>query len=315
MPGTYAVEALVMHWMGSGALAWRLWDLVLLFLIALSMWAICGAGNRFAALFAASLFSLLHARDGLIQLGQRDLLLSCLLLLSYALLFHISRTVDRPLLWAAVGCGMALGMAGTVKPQALILLPIMLIWLWRSLRGQARPVRLTLILISAGTLTSVLTAGLFLRFWGAADAFTATINHLIPLHAAILRLSFTKLLLGGVSSVVLPMFLLWLPVYFARGVWRRSEAVALLFGFLFGISSYVLQGRGYPYHRYPSEAFLLLLMVLDFCWALESGRNGLLRWQLRVCYLALWSSHTAPLRKHKASTGKSINSIFCCKEI
>jgi len=87
LPGTYAVQDFVIRVFGPGALAWRIYDLSLLALIGLAMMAICGRNHRFAALFAATVFALIHGRDGLIQLGQRDLLMTALLLCGCVFLF------------------------------------------------------------------------------------------------------------------------------------------------------------------------------------------------------------------------------------
>ena len=93
-PGTYAVEASIMRF-GGGALTWRIFDLLLLGIIGAAMAAICRFQHLslrrspwwFPALFAAAVFALIHGRDGLIQLGQRDLLMAALLAAGYALLF------------------------------------------------------------------------------------------------------------------------------------------------------------------------------------------------------------------------------------
>ncbi len=51
--------------------------------------------------------------------------------------------------------------------------------------------------------------------------------------------------------------------------WRSFEDRILLLGFLFGVLSFAVQGRGYPYHRYPSEVFLLLLAATAFTGVLQ----------------------------------------------
>lgn len=76
LPGTYAVQATVIALLGSGPRAFRLFDFSLLAAIAAAMFALCrenGEGSRgnaaFLTLFAATLFALIHGRDGVIHKG------------------------------------------------------------------------------------------------------------------------------------------------------------------------------------------------------------------------------------------------------
>jgi hypothetical protein len=46
LPGTYAVEWLVMHTLGPGPLAWRLWDFSLLLCVGLGMAGMCPREQR-----------------------------------------------------------------------------------------------------------------------------------------------------------------------------------------------------------------------------------------------------------------------------
>ncbi len=100
-------------------------------------------------------------------------------------------------------------------------------------------------------------------------------RNLVPLHADMWRLSASRLAAGGISSVMLGIFAAWLPVALYQKPWRRIEPSILLIGFVFGLLSFAVQGRGYPYHRYPSEAFLLLLAAQAFESGLMSSRRPL----------------------------------------
>jgi hypothetical protein len=64
---------------------------------------------------------------------------------------------------------------------------------------------------------------------------------------------------------MLPLVLIWLAIVVAsREKWLTWERAALFVGVLFGLASFYVQRKGYPYHRYPSEAFMLLLIGIDF---------------------------------------------------
>jgi hypothetical protein len=268
-PGTYAVEAAVMAVLGKGALAWRIFDLLLLALIAFAMAVICRPHGRFPALFAAVTFALIHARDGLIQLGQRDLLMAALLASAYALLFTLLRS-PRPRRYSlSISAGLCLGAAASIKPDSLLLAPLLLPFIAYTLYRQHRPFRLHLALACTGVLLPLLASLLFLLHRHALYAFLALMFQLAPYHASLWRLPSSILLLGSVSSVTLPLFSLWLAVFLIQQRWRRTEDQLLLLGFLIGIFSFFVQGRGYPYHRYPSQVFLLLLTAIAFADALR----------------------------------------------
>ena len=272
LPGTYAVQALVMRVLGEGAGAWRAYDFALLAAIGAAMAAICGPGRRFAALFAATVFALIHGRDGLIDTGQRDLLMTALLMGGCVALLAATRPGGRRLSMSGA-MGFAVGVAATVKPVALLLLPVWLVLLVNALRARrsawAGPVGVAVV----GALLPMAAAGAALARWHAWDGFTGVMLHLVPLHAAIFRWPMSLLLTGSISSVMLGLFLLWLPLPVTQRMWHNAEGRVLLSGFLFGVISYCLQGRGYPYHRYPSEAFFLLLAGLAFQKGLRDRRK------------------------------------------
>jgi hypothetical protein len=273
MPGTYLIEGLVIHVFGGGSLAWRIFDFSLIGVAAAAMAAIACPYSWFAAVFSASIFLFLHGRDGLIQLGQRDLMITVLLLLGYAFLFHALRSRDQQRIWATALFGLCTGMAATVKPTALLLGPMLLMLAAVALKRRNRPV---LPHLATGAICLVLPWTIALAFLAhhGLHAFLKVVFDLIPEHADLRRRSAGYLVLHAISSVMLPLVLMWLPVAYVRRFWRTWEGAALLAGILFGLLSFYVQGKGYPYHRYPSEALLLLLMGIDFSMALRAKEQG-----------------------------------------
>ena len=270
-PGTYVVEAAVM-WFGKGALAWRIFDLLLLGIVSVAMLGLCqtkdwGRG-RFPALFAAGVFALIHGRDGLIQLGQRDLIMAALLAAAFALLLLIVRSEGRKQWVLSLQAGFCLGAACTIKPHVIVLLPVLFGLIAWELRQRRRRSTWHVGLACAGGLLPLLAALLFLVREHAVTDYAATMIQLAPYHAALWRLSLGVLFLHSVSSVLLPLFCLWLALFLLERRWRLFEDRLLLLGLLFGVFSFCLQGRGYPYHRYPSEVFLLALAARAFSDAL-----------------------------------------------
>jgi hypothetical protein len=70
-------------------------------------------------------------------------------------------------------------------------------------------------------------------------------------------------------SPLLPVVLLWLLLLAVVRPHLSWERLALLCGIGFGLISYIVQARGYPYYRYPLLVFLLPLMAIDFTSALR----------------------------------------------
>ncbi len=266
-PGTYAVEAAVM-WFGKGALAWRIFDLLLLCVVGAAMLVLCRSvhspRSRFPALFATGVFALIHGRDGLIQLGQQDLLMAALLAVAFALLLQVVRSERKDHRRLSLLAGLCLGAACTVKPDALVLPPLLLALVAWELTRRRRPWAWHVSLASAGAVLPVLAALLFLVREQAFGAYVVTMIHLAPYHASLWRQPLGVLFLRSVSSVLLPLFCLWLPIFSLQHRWEIWEDRVLLLGFLFGVFSFCLQGRGYPYHRYPAEVFLLALAARAF---------------------------------------------------
>jgi hypothetical protein len=134
---------------------------------------------------------------------------------------------------------------------------------------------------------------LFLVRQHAVGAFLYTLRRLLPYHASIGRLPMSYFLWHSFASELVPIVLVWLAMAILRKDWRSWERAVLLVYIGFGLVSLIVQGKGFPYHRYPSEAFLLLLAGIDFTVALQ------LRGKLKV--LGLVGLALAPISTIKAA--------------
>ena len=269
MPTTLLIEGAVMHLLGGNSLTWRLFDLALLAISALAMFVICKPYSRFAALFAASLFALIHGRDGLVELGQRDLTMTVCLLIGYAFLFTGLRTdaaadTDKNTFWMTALFGFFCGVAATIKPSVLFLAPAVLLLAAITLRRRQQPFAAHFIAGLVGMLTPILLIFAWLQHQHVTNDFLRTLTQLLPYFLLLGPRSYPYLVLHSISSVMLPVVLLWLPIVVLKKGWITWERAALLVAVLFGLASFYLQKKGFPYHRYPSEAFLLLLIGIDF---------------------------------------------------
>jgi hypothetical protein len=279
MPGSYLIEMAAMRVFGMGDLAWRLFDFALMAAASAAFFVIArrktmGSG-WLSALFAASLFILVHGRDGLAEGGQRDLTMAVCLLVATAFLFIAIR---RDSLWAAFAFGLFSGVALTIKPPALPLTVAQLVLATITLRQRDRSQshRRYIAAALAGYLVAPAIALVFLLRERALAAFFANIHGLVLYYEGLGHRSLGFLLLHSISPL-LPLVLTWFAVLALRRPkldWQRAQ---LLCGALFGLVSYVVQARGFPYYRYTLLGFLLPLMALDFSQALWEERDDRMR--------------------------------------
>lgn len=284
MPGSFLIEWLAMHVYGGGSLAWRLFDLTVLAAMAAGMLAITWPRDRFAGLFAATVFMALHGRDGIFDTGQRDLIMAALVVVAYAFFF---RALRRNSSAAAFLFGFCIAAAGTIKPTALPL-GLLLIVLLAAVRKQRDGRGAAMVLCAcAGYLLPPAIVLAFLVREHAAGAFAHTLATVVPYFASLGRRPVSFLLLHSVSPLMV-LVILWVilrVVWFlskrsgGRWDWKeierspRLERAALLLGALTMLAGFLAQGKGFPYQRYPFLVLLLLLISLDCTRAL--GERGL----------------------------------------
>jgi hypothetical protein len=315
MPGSYLIEIAAMHLFGMGALAWRLFDFTLLGIATAAFFLLTAnlGGPSFpasservgslAALFASSLFILIHGRDGLSEGGQRDLTMAVCLLAATAFLFL---AVRKRKLWPAAAFGLLSGIASTIKPTTLPLTLAQLALALYALNkiqgesvvpetvipsgarsaksgvpgelarwgGKSRDPRIFLLVISAALayLAAPILALIFLVRERALAAFLAGFHGIIPYYASLGHRPLSFVLLHSISPL-LPLVLLWLGILVLLRPQLHWERAALLAGVVFGLLNCVVQQRALPYYRYPLLVFLLPLMAIDFTRALRPGPN------------------------------------------
>ncbi|GGG67544.1 ArnT family glycosyltransferase [Edaphobacter dinghuensis] len=267
LPGSYFFDWLVTHTLGVSALAWRVYDLLLLTVAGIAMYRIARPWSRFAGFFAAMLFVCFHARDGAGQSGQRDLLITALVLVAVALAaYGDKRRTLRFFLF-----GLCIGLAAAVKPTAVVALP--LLWLAPdaetpiSLRRPWRSIGVVL----SGFLIAPLAALLWLWRMHAVAAFWRTLTVYVPFHAHMGHLGFWPLATHCITASHGTLLLLALVLAF-NDPERELRRLRILLGagMVYGLISYFVQAKGYPDHRYPFAAFLFLFAAVEFTHALRS---------------------------------------------
>ena len=260
MPGSFLIEIAAMHVFGPGALAWRIFDFTLLAAAAASFAILTRRAGWFPAVFAGALFALIHGRDGLAQGGQRDLTMAVLLVAATAALALAIRNRSTA---AMAVFGLLAGIALTIKPTAIPLSAAQLLIALYALRKCELPLAKPIIAAALATLIFPATALAFLLREDSVAAFWANLHSLVPYYASLGHKPLGFLLLHSISPLM-PLVIIWLA---ATALVRPKidwERALLLCGVLFGLVSYVVQARGFPYYRYPLLAFLLPLMAIDF---------------------------------------------------
>jgi hypothetical protein len=270
MPGSYAVDWLASHIFGSSSLAWRMLDFTLLGIATIAAITIAWPYDWLAGIYSSALFILIHGRDGVDQIGQRDLTISILLLAGAALLLY----AQRKSCWLSTTLfGVLCGFASTIKPTVIPLGFVLLFMLAIHRRRARLPILTHVIGGIIGLLAPLLLVAIFLERERAVHAFIYTVTSLLPYHASIGRLPTSYFILHGFASAILPIAMIWLVTAVIRNDWISWERIVLLICLGFGLLSLVAQGKGFPYHRYPSEIFLLLLAGIDFTAALHGRRT------------------------------------------
>jgi hypothetical protein len=260
MPGSYLIEMAAIWAFGPGALAWRLFDFTLLTVAGISFAMLTRRAGWLPAAFAAALFALVHGRDGLAQGGQRDLTMGVLLVAATA---AVAIAVRRRSPAAMAAFGVLAGIVLTIKPTAAPLSLAQLVIALYAMHKREAPLAKPLAAAGLGMLVGPAIALVFLIQQHAVEAFWATLHGLIPYYASLGHKPIGFLLLHSISPL-LPLVLIWFAVLALARPRLDWERALLFAGVLFGLVSYVVQARGFPYYRYPLLAFLLPLMALDF---------------------------------------------------
>jgi len=266
LPGTYLVEQTVLATLGSSALAWRLFDLLLMAALSVASLYLLAEQGLLAGLFAAALFFSIHAQDGVQMLAERDLQVAVALVSALALLTAIHRT-QRPrranAAALATAAGLCAAIAISIKPTAALTVFALACWLFfRSSRVATVPARIFCLTTPAFLLVPIL----WLAHHQALPAFLANLTRLVRYHASLDPRPLAYLLPHSVSPI-LALVLLWLLLRTVTQIQKTSirtpGSAALLLCAFTALLSYLLQRKGFSYQRYPFLIFLILFITRD----------------------------------------------------
>ncbi|MGC2402962.1 MAG: hypothetical protein WA510_24445 [Acidobacteriaceae bacterium] len=273
MPGIYLVNWSVMHSLGGGSAAWRAFDIGLVVIAAWAMVVIARPYDWLAGVFAATLFILFHGKDGAGQEGQRDLIISVLLLCAYAFLFRSFRKRGA---WPMLAFGLCAGIASTIKPMPLpfaLLLLLLAAWRWKRM---GEPLLKPCLFALLGLALPFAIVVAFLDAKHALGAFWYLLHVELPFYQSVGRLSTGKVVALMLSGSLKTITLIALAIALLKRDWGTWEEKLLLVGVAFGAACYLAQGKAFPYHRYPLLAFLFLWAGLEIVLGLRA--QGKVRW-------------------------------------
>jgi hypothetical protein len=256
MPGAYMTDWAVMHLLGPGDIAWRSYDLLLMLIASLAAWSILRPWGRFPAYFAALLTPIYHIGNGRTNVGQRDYCMAVLLLVGYAFLFYGLRNRRA---WPMAILAMSFGWAAAIKPTVVPFAAVPLLLAIIALRRRRMSMVPYIAWALAGAVVPVLIVAAFLHHYHAGPPFLELLRGLAPYHRGNGNLALYRLLLRWIPWVFYPLGVAFLVVAIPWPRNRRFEFAALLAALLFGIASYIYQGKGWNYHDSTAMLFLIVL--------------------------------------------------------
>ncbi len=270
MPGAYFTEAFAMRVFGPGDLAWRLYEYFLLAIMAGSMVLLTRRRDWVAGVFGAGMFLALHSAEGPQYAGERELVVTVLLLVDYVVLFAAVRRRNAFLLFFF---GLAGGLAAAIKPTYLLFTLALLLLMTAVLYRRSVQPRPYLLWGVAGLLViGAFCVGFLLRYHVLSD-FVFILTRVLPTYAGFAAPSWAMMFRAALPRSVLGMVLLTLPLAFTN--WRRDgawswEHGALALGALLALGSFLAQRKGFFHHRYTFVALLFLLVGIELFAALRS---------------------------------------------
>ena len=298
-PGAYFLDAFVMKIFGGGDAGERAYDLLLCLVAGLGLLLGVDRGTwaKVGALLAGSLFVLIHLQDGLAQEGQRDFAMASLALLACGLYLCLPNRRATPL----IAFQLLVGAIVTIKPTLVLLFFVPL--LVAAFRKDTKRQLLEVFGISLGCVAvAPMMAGLWLLHEHASSAFVQDLMTMGTLHAELPRRGLMYLCLHAGSPVAALTAIWLLLVIVNRSAWG-VERIVTTSAVVCGFASYLLQGKGLSYQRYPFLGLMLLALFVE----IEQARVRSKAWELLalVTYavVGLW---LCPSMLHKVRSFEAV---------
>lgn len=303
MPGSYLSDFIGTAIFGSSDIGWRLYDYTLLAILTAAFIFIAIEYDWLAGLYAGVLFALIHGSEGPWQTAQRDQVMTVLVILGYAFAFTgIRRRRTLFFFFSAI----SFSLAATIKPTATLAAFLLIVLALQHLKYQRLSVWPYVRAITIGTFLILLGTLVFLEWRGSVYFFFSNNFAFTKFYSLMARPSFLYLLRHCAPRWLMVLLMLATLLLFRNRSWRNWEIQAVLSGVLFGLVSYFVQAKGFPYHRYPFIAFALLWVGLEFVIALQA--RGFNRW-LAVMGLLVGSLLIGPFYLSQVKNAEQSNAL------
>jgi hypothetical protein len=211
------------------------------------------------------------------NLGQRDWLVAVLLLGALGCLKASLRSGSPA--WIG-GASLLCGLAASIKPHVLlagVAFFAVLCWLIRpgpearrfSVRGGLGAATLWAV---AGMLAPTMMVAAYLTYWQAWPAFLGIMHSVIPWYASLQRVPLPNMLSTSMWPLVAGAGMV--TAFWPGRHERRWDLEWAFLGMTAGVALYLIQDKGWSYHRYTEMAFLALWTALACGRALGRGVVG-----------------------------------------
>ena len=266
MPGCYLMERWAIDIFGGGDLGWRFYEYTLLGAMTLAACVIALPYDWLAGLAAGVLFAIFHGIDGGAMATEREEVITVLLMSGYAFQFLAIRKRRAILM---LPFGLSVGMAILIKPTALLFLIVLFFFAYFASkeRGQSPSAYFLFGVAGLGMMLAILISFLLPESLGP---FLFIQRMAIPYYSSLEPATWKYLL---ENSLPVP-FLFFVPAAFLLALANRSrvdcEVWAIRAGVVLGALSYLIQRKGYTYHRYPFMAFMLLWFAIESAIAIKA---------------------------------------------
>jgi hypothetical protein len=290
MPCSYLIERAVLAVYGKSAIGWRLFDFTLLAMPFLSLLVILRPKNWQAGVLAATLFATVHAQDGVMMAGERDLQVAALQIVALACLVYGLMTSEpnrRFLTWSCFfAFGMLASLAACIKPPAILFLLACLCWMIFRPKLHHSSVCSFTLSTALGAAVPVCVTLVYLAAYHAVFDFWKALRGLIAYHTQLERKPLSFLLPHSFSPILI-LFVLYLILLLLRKRQAETSHISdslLAISAISGWLTYAIQGKGFSYQRYPFLIFLLPLISSTIFSA--DNLSDAARWAARTSIVA-----------------------------
>jgi hypothetical protein len=265
MPGTYLCEWLAMAVFGWGDLGWRCYEFFLVLMLTASGMVLAGRRRWMAGLLAGTFFIALHASDGPPFAVERDEILTVLTALAFAALVL---AVRRRLPSLTVIFGLVISLAISIKPTGVLLEAVLLGAAMFVVLRRGESIWRYVAWALAGQVLVAAVVLVWLLHYQALGPLEFILRKVLPAYAATNRAGLRELLEWLLPTGLLLPLLVGGCIAVMRRMRMTWEAWATLLCAAVGAVSFVVQGKGYNYHRYEFGYFIALWIGLEISEAL-----------------------------------------------